>query len=119
MKHALEVKQADSTEKPSCASLLKVLADETRLAVVEQLLSGSMHVGEINASLHVEQSLLSHHLRVLREAGLVTARRDGKQVLYALAKGVRVNRPTRRKGPLQNKKPGRAIDLGCCSICFD
>jgi len=92
---------------PSCASLLKVLADETRLAVVERLLTGAMHVGEINATLGVEQSLLSHHLKVLREAGVVTAKRDGKQVLYSLAKHV------------QGSRRGRAIDLGCCRISFD
>jgi len=91
----------------SCSSLLKVLADETRLAVVERLLDGPKHVGEINEALNVEQSLFSHHLRVLREAGLVTADRDGKQVLYSLADKVRGN-PRRR-----------AINLGCCLISFD
>lgn len=91
----------------SCAQLLKVLADETRLAVMERLLEGPKHVGEINATLGVEQSLLSHHLKVLREAGMVTAERDGKQVLYALTRTV------------QGKRRGRAIDLGCCLISFD
>lgn len=91
----------------SCADLLKVLADETRLAIVEQLLDGAKHVGEINEALHVEQSLLSHHLRVLREAGLVTAERDGKAVLYALARDVHAARK------------GKAINLGCCLISFD
>lgn len=103
-----ELKVIEPTqETPSCASLLKVLADETRLAVVEQLLAGPRHVGEINETLGVEQSLLSHHLKVLREAGLVTAERDGKQVLYSLAKQV------------QGSSRGHAINLGCCLISFD
>lgn len=98
----------ESVETPqSCSSLLKVLADETRLAVVERLLAGSKHVSEINETLGIEQSLLSHHLKVLREAGLVTAERDGKQVLYSLAERVR------------SKRTVRAINLGCCSIFFD
>ena len=59
------------TTEVSCADLLKVLADETRLAVVQQLMSGSRHVGAINAELQVEPTLLSHHLKVLREAGIV------------------------------------------------
>ncbi len=93
---------------PSCSSfLLKVLADDTRLSVVEQLLAGPKHVGEMNQTLGVEQSLLSHHLKVLRSAGLVTAERDGKQVLYSLAE------------EFQGKRKGRAIDLGCCLISFD
>lgn len=91
----------------SCASLLKVLADDTRLAIVEQLFVGPKHVGEINEVLRVEQSLLSHHLRVLRDAGLVKAERDGKAVLYRLAKEVHVARSQ------------KAINLGCCSISFD
>lgn len=95
-----------SLEVLSCADLLKVLADETRLAIVEQLLDGPKHVGEINAALQVEQSLLSHHLRVLRDAGLVTAERDGKAVLYALSHAARAARR------------GKAIDLGCCQLSF-
>ncbi len=90
----------------SCAELLKVLADETRLAVLRQLMDGPRHVGEINEPLGLEQSLLSHHLRVLREAGLVVAERDGKAVLYSLAPRFRA---PRRRG---------ALDLGCCLLSF-
>jgi len=107
MNQSLNVVDPTSQDGPSCASLLKVLADETRLAVVEQLLTGPKHVGEINAELGVEQSLLSHHLKVLRDANLVSAERDGKHVRYSLAKVVR------------GKRRGRAIDLGCCLISFD
>ncbi len=91
----------------SCASLLKVLADETRLAVVRQLLDGPKHVGEINATLSLEQSLLSHHLKILREAGLVVGKRDGKAVLYSLAP------------ELKGSHSGNAINLGCCLISFE
>ncbi|MCO6458183.1 MAG: winged helix-turn-helix transcriptional regulator [Pirellulaceae bacterium] len=101
------LKTIDATPAGSCASLLKVLADETRLAVVAQLLEGPRHVGEMNERLGIEQSLLSHHLKVLRDAGLVTAERDGKQVLYSLAKHVQASRR------------GRAINLGCCLISFE
>lgn len=91
----------------SCASLLKVLADETRLAVVQQLFDGPKHVAEINEGLQMEQSLLSHHLKVLREAGLVIAERDGKAVLYSLAPDVEVTRA------------GKAVNLGCCLLSFE
>ncbi|MBW3540050.1 MAG: metalloregulator ArsR/SmtB family transcription factor [Planctomycetes bacterium] len=96
-----------AAETLSCAGLLKVLADETRLAVVQQLLDGPKHVGEMNASLGVEQSLLSHHLKVLREAGLVTSRRDGKAVLYSLVP------------EFEAARRGKAINLGCCLIAFE
>jgi ArsR family transcriptional regulator len=91
---------------PHCHTLLKVLADETRLAVVQELLDGPKRVGQINAVLHLEQSLLSHHLRTLRESGLVIAERDGKTVLYRLAPGV------------ESRRTGKAVDLGCCLISF-
>ena len=91
----------------NCADVLKVLADETRLSVVEQLLDGAKHVGEINQSLNIEQSLLSHHLRVLRDAGLVDSRREGKQVFYSLSPEV------------QGRRKGRALHLGCCKISFE
>ncbi len=96
----------NAAEDVSCATLLKVLADETRLAVVQELLDGAKHVGEINAALNLDPSLLSHHLRTLREAGLVIAQRDGKCVLYRLAPGVVARRS------------GKAVDLGCCLISF-
>lgn len=89
-----------------CADKLKTLADSTRLAVLELLMSGPKHVGEMNAVLGLEQSLLSHHLKVLRNKGLVTAKRDGKALQYYLAPTVHAN-------------AGRAIDLGCCLLLFD
>jgi ArsR family transcriptional regulator, nickel/cobalt-responsive transcriptional repressor len=97
----------DLPAAPSCAKMLKVLADDVRLAVIEQLLEGPKHVGEINEQLGVEQTLLSHHLRVLREAGLVRSQRDGKSVLYRLAPAV------------EGARRGKAIDLGCCLISFE
>ena len=93
-------------QEAACAQKLKVLSDPTRLAVLDVLLSGPKHVGEINEKLNVEQSLLSHHLKVLREAGLVRATRDGKAVLYELAPGVAAAGTT------------RSIDLGCCELSF-
>jgi ArsR family transcriptional regulator len=90
----------------TCASLLKVLADETRLSVVRQLIDGPKHVGQINEPLRLEQSLLSHHLKILRDAGLVRAERDGKAVLYSLLP------------EYQAAAKRDAIDLGCCLISF-
>ena len=89
-----------------CASKLRVLADPTRLAVMEVLRDGPMHVGAIQKALNVEQSLLSHHLQTLREAGLVEAERDGKAVRYRIA--AEVVSPN-----------GEEINLGCCKLSFN
>ena len=93
--------------RDDCAERLKVLADSTRLQVVRALMGGPRHVGDLAAQLGVEQSLLSHHLRVLREAGLVTGERDGKAVLYHLA-------PDIREAP-----DPQSLNLGCCRLSFD
>nr|WP_317111081.1 metalloregulator ArsR/SmtB family transcription factor [Chroococcidiopsis sp. SAG 2025] len=90
-----------------CSHQLKVLADSTRLAILELLWSGPKHVGEINAVLGLEQSLLSHHLKVLRQEGFVRATRDGKAVLYQLEPAV------------WSTSNGRTIDLGCCRLSFE
>jgi ArsR family transcriptional regulator, nickel/cobalt-responsive transcriptional repressor len=94
----------------SCAELLKILADETRLAVVRQLLQGAKHVTQINETLQIEQSLLSHHLKVLRDAGMVIARRDGKAMLYSLS--------PKLQGTAAGRRIQHGINLGCCSISF-
>lgn len=90
----------------NCSAMLKALADETRLAVVRQLMAGPQQVGEINATLQIEQSLLSHHLRVLRDAGLVNAERVGKGVVYRLSEGA------------LGRTSENSIDLGCCRLSF-
>ncbi len=91
----------------SCAEALKALADPTRLAIVRQLMIESKYVHQINEELDVEQTLLSHHLKVLREAGIVESQRDGKAMLYRLSSQVEANRK------------GNALELGCCRLVFD
>ena len=96
-----------ATDSPPCVAKLKALADTTRLGVVESLMSGPRRAGELGEQLGVEQSLLSHHLRVLREMGLLEARRDGKSVIYTLAPGV------------EGVPSARILNLGCCQLSFE
>ncbi len=70
--------------------LLKALASTTRLATVVELGEGPRCVHELQTSLKatgraVSQPLLSQHLKVLREAGLVTSTRRGTEITYQLA----------------------------------
>lgn len=60
------------------------LADENRLKIIDLLRAGERCVCELTDALDVGQSLLSHHLRVLKDAGLVTDRRAGRWAYYAL-----------------------------------
>lgn len=62
----------------------RALGDPTRLRVVEELTKGSRCVCELRERLDVPGPLLSHHLGVLRDTGLVTASRRGRWVDYTL-----------------------------------
>ena len=95
-----------SKQSATCVIKLKALADPIRLAVMEALTDSPKHVHELMKIIEVEQSLLSHHLRILREVGLVDAVRDGKAVLYKLASGV------------EGWSTGKTIHLGCCKLSF-
>ena len=67
------------------ADLLRLMGDPSRLAIVLACLETERAVGELAAELGLSQSLTSHHLRLLREARVVRARRDGKRVFYTAA----------------------------------
>jgi DNA-binding transcriptional ArsR family regulator len=61
------------------------LGDPTRRAIFEQLRGGPRSVGELAGSLPVSRPAVSQHLRVLREAGLVSDRKEGTRRLYRVA----------------------------------
>ena len=61
---------------------LQALGDPTRRSVLEELRDGPRAVGEIAARLPVSRPAVSQHLRVLKEAGLVTERQNGTRRLY-------------------------------------
>ncbi len=68
----------------SAAALLKALANENRLMILCTLMSGEMSVGELNEQVPLSQSALSQHLASLREAGLVSTRKEAQTVYYRL-----------------------------------
>ena len=67
------------------AARFRALGDETRIRLLEQLTAGERNVGDLMELMGLGQSLISHHLRSLREAGLVRDRRDGRWVYYSIA----------------------------------
>jgi len=64
------------------ADFLKALAHPARLQIVELLKSGEKNVGSIIKSLSIQQSSLSRHLTVLREAGILKSRQQGTVIYY-------------------------------------
>jgi len=65
-------------------SLFQTLADPTRLSIVEAMRGGECAVGELVQRVHIQQSGVSRHLRILHDAGLVQVRPDGQRRLYSL-----------------------------------
>ncbi len=66
------------------ADLFKVFGDSTRLRIMVLISDSELAVNDIAEALSMEQSTISHQLRVLRQNKLVRARRDGKQMYYSL-----------------------------------
>jgi ArsR family transcriptional regulator len=66
------------------AGLFHALSDRTRLSILERLRHGERCVCDLTDALDASQSRLSFHLKVLKDVGLVTDRRDGRWMYYTL-----------------------------------
>jgi ArsR family transcriptional regulator, arsenate/arsenite/antimonite-responsive transcriptional repressor len=74
-----------TTDLASTAQRMKALGDEKRLRILLQLAGGERCVCDLVEDLGAAQSLLSFHLKTLKDAGLVTDRREGRWVHYAIS----------------------------------
>jgi ArsR family transcriptional regulator len=66
------------------AQLFKVLGDNTRIRILDALYRSELCVCDLTALLGMNQSAVSHQLRVLRDARIVKSKKQGKNVLYSL-----------------------------------
>jgi len=87
-----------------CLRRVKAVSDKIRWTVIEILMDGPKTVGELAKELGVEQSLLSHHLKILRNEGLIESRREGKSVICKLTDAIAFS------------STGWELDLGCCRL---
>ena len=69
----------------SYAELFKLLSESSRLRILFLLMENEQCVGDIALKLGMNQSAVSHQLRVLKDQGIIGARRNGKQIYYSLA----------------------------------
>ena len=67
------------------AELFKVFGDSTRIRILFQLFDKEVNVGDLADALNMNQSAISHQLKVLKQAKLIKNRRDGKSIIYSLA----------------------------------
>lgn len=96
----------DPLQPERCARLLAALAAPERLRIVRLLRDGPRHVSAIADELGAAVVNASHHLTVLRNAGLVRGRKRGRFVFYSLTPGV-----LRGDGGAAD-----FLDLGCCRL---
>jgi predicted transcriptional regulator len=96
----------DEKEATRCARYLKALGDPVRLQIIRALQSCSMSVSDISSILELDLPNVSHHLRVLFNAGLVTTERDGKFIYYSLSPDVMKSKSI----------PSGLFDFGCCKL---
>lgn len=99
----------DPLDPKKCAVLLAALAAPERLKIVRFLADGPHNVTEIAEMLKVQAVNVSHHLNVLKHAGLIRGTKSGRFVHYAL-----------RPGMLEEAEaagvPREALNLGCCKL---
>jgi ArsR family transcriptional regulator len=68
-------------------AVFHALSDDTRLAIIKRLARGERCVCDLQDLLDAAQSRLSYHLKTLKDAGLITDRREGRWVHYSLVPG--------------------------------
>ena len=97
---------------PRIAQLCNALADEARVEIVARLLDGEKCVCDLTDALETGQSRLSYHLKVLKDAGLVSDRREGRWSYYTLSRDAFME----AEGLLTSLRPKatRALKTGCC-----
>ena len=66
------------------ADLFKVFGDSTRIRILYSLMDGSLCVTDLAAELEMNQSAVSHQLKILKQSKLIKSRREGKSALYSL-----------------------------------
>ena len=99
----------DPLQPQRCAQLLAALAAPERLRIVRYLADGPHNVTEIADMLRVAAVNVSHHLNVLKQAGLIRGKKHGRFVHHALRPGV-------LEDVVQAGVPRDALNLGCCKL---
>ncbi len=82
---AVRSEALSAAEETRLAELFRMFGDPTRLRILSALQISELCVCDIATLLGMTVSAISHQLRLLKAAGLVTGRRDGKSVVYTLA----------------------------------
>jgi DNA-binding transcriptional ArsR family regulator len=107
----LEAAMEDQLQSNVCARYMKALSEPDRLKIIQCLQDGPKNVSELAELLERELVNVSHHLGVLRHAGLVQDEKHGKYVVYSLHPSVLAKK--------KNEHGKEMLDLGCCRLEWD
>ncbi len=99
----------DPLQPSRCAELLGALAAPERLRIVRLLIDGELNVSQIIEGAKIAPLNVSHHLTVLKTAGLIRGKKQGRFVLYSLRDGV-------LKEIVEAGVTKESLNLGCCQI---
>jgi ArsR family transcriptional regulator, nickel/cobalt-responsive transcriptional repressor len=97
---------SDKVQVKKCADLLQAIAEPNRIRIIECLWGGSKNVTELANLLDVKIVNVSHHLGVLRSAGLVRQEKKGRFVVYSLHQDYFTT----------NSNNATQLDLGWCQL---
>ena len=97
------------------ARCLKTLSDPNRIRILRILVQGEFCVSDLVAQLQVDQPKVSHHLAILRSAGIIRCRRDGRHINYSLFPAVH----RRLGGAAAGNGPVDEFNLGDLSVSFN
>jgi ArsR family transcriptional regulator, arsenate/arsenite/antimonite-responsive transcriptional repressor len=101
-------------ELQQTSRLFQALSDATRLRIVQMLAGGDQCVCDLQGAVGAYQSRLSFHLRKLKEAGLVSDRREGRWVYYALRSEALEEMQAFLGGVGAANESWRGTEAGCC-----
>jgi ArsR family transcriptional regulator len=96
------------------AKIFHALSDARRLRIIDLLRGGERCVCDLQADLECAQSLLSFHLKTLRDAGLVTARKDGRWSHYSLRTDALLHAEQALAALGRPKSVQRRLPVSCC-----
>lgn len=99
----------DPLEPERCALVLSALAAPERLRIVRRLSDGSLNVSQIIEQAAIPALNVSHHLSVLKHAGLILGKKEGRFVIYSLGDGV-------LHELVAAGVSREALNLGCCQL---
>ncbi len=94
-------------DETHCATYFKALAEPLRLQIVRALQAGPLSVSDLSILLEQEVGTVSHHLRILFHADLVSTEREGKFIYYSLRSDIHKKRGKSKTG---------SLDFGCCKL---